>query len=273
MKPVTLSVCIPVYNCREHIAQAVDSVLQQTFRDFELIIVDNCSDDGTFELLRAYTDPRIRLMRNAANIGACGNWNRLLSEFSGRYLKILCADDVLYSDCLERQLTVLESADAAVMMVASSRDIIDERGRKVFRRRFPGGSGRVAGLEVIKKIVRRGTNIIGEVSSVIIRREAVVKAGEFDGSLPYVIDLDYWVRVMQHGDLYVMKEYLSAYRVSSASWSVAITAAQAENFASFISKINQNYGIALSPSEMYVGRMMAKLNGMLRKVFYRVYLN
>jgi len=272
MKPVTLSVGIPVYNCREHIAQAVDSVLQQTCRDFELIIVDNCSDDGTYELLRAYTDPRIKLLRNTVNIGACGNWNRLLREFSGRYLKILCADDVLYPDCLERQLAALETADDAVMMVASCRDIIDEQGRKIFRRHYPGSSGRVAGHEVIRKIVRRGTNIIGEVSSVIIRREAVATAGEFDGSIPYVIDLDYWVRVLQHGDLLVMKEYLSAYRVSGTSWSVAITASQAENFATFITKINNVYGMALSPLDMFVGSLMARLNSQLRRVFYRLYL-
>ena len=272
MKPVTLSVCIPVYNCREHIAQAVDSVLQQTCRDFELIIIDNCSDDGTYERLSEYADPRIKLLRNATNIGACGNWNRVLREFSGRYLKILCADDILYPDCLERQLAVLEAAADAVMLVASSRDIINEQGIKVFRRHYPGSSGRVAGHEVIRKIVCRGTNIVGEVSSVLIRREAVAKAGEFDGSIPYVIDLDYWVRVLQNGDLFVMSEYLSAYRVSSASWSVAITATQAENFSAFITKINKIYGIALSPVDIFVGRLMARLNSLLRRVFYRLYL-
>jgi glycosyltransferase involved in cell wall biosynthesis len=272
MEPVTLSVCIPVFNCREHISQAVDSVLAQTYSDFELIIVDNCSDDGTYELLSQYADPRIKLLRNASNIGACGNWNRILREFSGRYLKILCADDILYPDCLERQLAVLEAADAAVMMVTNGRDIIDEQGRKVFRRQYPGSGGRVPGQEVIRKTVLRGANIIGEVSHVTFRREAVAKAGEFDGSIPYVIDLDYWVRVLQHGDLFVLPEYLSAYRVSGASWSVAITTAQADNFSTFITKINKTYGVALSSLDMLVGRFMARLNSQLRKVFYKLYL-
>jgi glycosyltransferase involved in cell wall biosynthesis len=272
MKPVTLSVCIPVFNCREHIARAVDSVLAQSFSDFELIIVDNCSNDGTYELLCGYTDPRIRLLRNATNIGACGNWNRVLMEASGRYIKILCADDLLYPDCLQRQISVLEAEDEAVMMVSCGRDIVDEKGRRVFRRQYPGSGGRVAGRKVIRKIVLHGTNIIGDVSSVIIRRGAITKAGEFDGSLPYVIDLDYWVRVLQNGDLFVMSEYLSAYRVSGASWSVAIAASQTANFSALIIRINQVYGIELTRLEMLVGNIMARLNSLLRKIFYRIYL-
>lgn len=272
MPPVTISVCIPVYNCHAHVAQAVDSVLAQTFGDFELIIVDNCSADGTFELLQEYADPRIRLLRNPENIGACGNWNRLLAEASGRYVKIICADDFIYPQCLERQLAVLEAADSDVVMVSSGRDIVDERGRNVFRRHFPGKKGRMQGEQVIRKIVQRGTNIIGEVSAVLFRHEVIAKAGEFDGSLPYVIDLDYWVRVLRHGDLVVMDDYLAAFRVSAASWSVGIADSQTSDFTALIARINDDYGIKLSRVAMLVGRAMARLNSLLRRIFYRLYL-
>lgn len=272
MKFPAISVCIPVFNCVEHIAQAVDSVLAQTFCDFELIVVDNCSDDGTYELLCGYTDARITVLRNETNIGACGNWNRALKEASGRYIKLLCADDLLYPDCLARQFAVLEAADEAVVIVSCSRDIIDESGRKVFRRRYPGGSGRVAGQSVIRKIVLRGTNVVGDVSSAIFRREVVARAGAFDGSLPYVIDLDYWIRVLQNGDLFVMTESLSAYRVSGDSWSVAIADSQTADFSALIDRINRVYGVKLTWFEMLIGKMMAWLNSRLRKVFYRVYL-
>jgi glycosyltransferase involved in cell wall biosynthesis len=264
-------VCIPVFNCREHIAQAVDSVLGQTFSSFELIIIDNCSNDGTYELLCGYSDQRIRLLRNETNIGACGNWNLALKEASGRYIKILCADDILYPDCLERQVAVLEESDETVMMVSCSRDIIDERGRKVFLRRYPGSSGRESGHNVVRKIVRHGTNIVGDVSSAIFRREAVSRAGEFDGSFPYVIDLDYWVRVLQFGDLFVMSEPLSAYRVSGDSWSVAITDSQTADFCALIDKIYETYG-ELTWLDVSVGKAMARINSLLRKIFYRVYI-
>lgn len=272
MSPAIISVCIPVYNCREHIAQAVDSVLSQTFCNFELIVIDNCSDDGTYEILRAYNDPRIRLLRNETNIGACGNWNRALKEASGRYIKILCADDFLYPECLARQFAVMEAEDETLMIVSCSRDIIDESGRKVFRRGYPGGSGRVAGQSVIRKIVLRGTNVVGDVSSAMFRNEAVASAGWYDGSLPYVIDLDYWVRVLKNGDLFVMSEALSVYRVSGDSWSVAITNSQAADFSALIDKINQIYGVKLTRLEMLIGKAMAWLNSRLRKIFYRVYL-
>ena len=229
-------------------------------------------NDGTYELLQAYTDPRIRLLRNDANIGACGNWNRLLHEFSGRYIKILCADDLIYPACLERQVAVLEAADQSVVMVSCGRHIIDEQGKTVFRRRFPGNGGRVTGHQAIRKVVSHAGNIIGEAATVLIRREAISGAGEFDGSLPYVIDLDYWVRVLQQGDLFVMNEYLAAFRISSTSWSVSITGSQTENFSAFIDKIRHYYGIALSPFDVLNGKVMSRINTQLRRIFYRICL-
>lgn len=272
MKQPLLSICIPVFNCHEHIAEAVDSVLQQSFTDFELIIVDNCSDDGTYEILSGYKDCRIRLLRNETNIGACGNWNRALKEASGRYIKILCADDIIYADCLARQFALLETSDEKVVMVSCNRDIIDESGKKVFHRKYPGSSGKVEGVKVIKKIVRHGTNIVGDVSSAMFKRDVVSKAGQFDGSLPYVIDLDYWVRILLHGDLFVMTETLSAYRISAASWSVAISNSQTTDFRSLIDRIESKYGVELTTFDKLLGKFMARLNTLLRKIFYILYL-
>jgi glycosyltransferase involved in cell wall biosynthesis len=272
VEPVLLSVCIPVFNCRKHIAQAVDSVLGQTFGDFELIIIDNCSDDGTYELLSGYSDPRLKLLRNDRNIGAQGNWNRVLQEASGTYVKLVCADDYIYPDCLERQLSVLEREGANVVMVCCDRDIVDEGGRKRYCRHYPGSGGVVGGKDAIRKIVRYGANVVGDVSAVIFRREAAHRAGEFDGSIPYVIDLDFWVRMLQHGDLFVMREPLSAYRVSGGAWSVAIAGSQAANFSAFINKVARVYGVELTSFDMVAGKVMARLNSQLRQAFYRFYL-
>jgi glycosyltransferase involved in cell wall biosynthesis len=272
MSTAAISVCIPVYNCRAHIAEAVDSVLHQTFSDFELIIIDNCSTDGTYELLQDYSDPRIRLVRNDTNIGACGNWNRALNESSGRYVKLVCADDVLYPTCLERQLDILESHDNKLLMVNCSRDIIDESGRKVMVRRYPGTGGRVKGHDVIRKVVRRGTNIIGDVAAVMFRREIIEGSSGFDGTLPYVIDIDFWIRVLRNGDLYVINETLSAYRVSRGSWSLSIADSQTSDFSALVDKIPREYRIPLSPVDIFAGHFMARFNSQLRRFFYRLYL-
>jgi glycosyltransferase involved in cell wall biosynthesis len=272
MQPVRVSVCIPVYNCRAHISEAVDSVLAQTFTDFELIIIDNSSTDGTYELLQGYHDPRIRLLRNPVNIGACGNWNRALQESSGCFVKLLCADDVIYPTCLQRQLEILESQDDELLMVTCSRDIIDETGRRLLGRRYPGAGGRSKGADVIRKAVRRGTNVIGEVSAVMFRRDIVKGSTGFDGSLPYVIDLDFWIRTLRTGDLYVIDEALCAYRVSRGAWSLSIADSQRSDFSAFIEKLPRQFGIQLSSIDVCSGHIMARVNALMRRVFYRLYL-
>src|SRR5512134_2699028 len=107
----TVSVCIPTYRGAAHVAAAIESVLRQSFTDFELIISDDNSPDATVEIAAGYKDARIRLLRNPRNLGAEGNWNRCLAAARGRYFKLLPQDDVLVADCLERQVAVLEQDD------------------------------------------------------------------------------------------------------------------------------------------------------------------
>ena len=103
-----VSVCIPVYNCERYIGEAIQSVLDQTLADFELIVCDDCSTDGTLKAVEGCRDPRIRIFRNDANIGMWPNWNKAMSHARGKYIKLLCADDVIYSDCLQAQVDVLK---------------------------------------------------------------------------------------------------------------------------------------------------------------------
>jgi len=267
-----VSVCIPVFNCRTYIATAIDTVLAQTFTDFELIVLDNCSDDGTSEVIGSYHDPRLRVIRHATNIGAAGNWNRALAESSGSYVKLVCADDSLYPDCLARQVATLERADRNVVMTCCSRDIIDESGKKIFSRGYGRGSGLISGREAIRQVVRSGTNILGEVSAVLFRRDVIRQAGQFDQSLPYVIDVDLWVRILRHGALVVTPEALCTYRVSRSSWSVAVAASQSDNFCQLIARIADEYQVPLSRADRWRGQLMAKLNSKLRRFFYLVFL-
>ena len=94
---------------REFIASTLESVLQQTYRHLEIVITDNDSTDGTVAQIRKFTDPRIRLIQNEANLGLGANWNKALSCATGTYVKLLCADDLIYPDCLQRQVEALET--------------------------------------------------------------------------------------------------------------------------------------------------------------------
>ncbi len=104
----TVSIIMPSYNTAEYIPQTIDSVLAQTYRDWELIIVDDCSTDNTDEVVGRYKDPRIRYLKNDVNSGAAVSRNRALREAKGRYIAFLDSDDLWERDKLEAQLAFMK---------------------------------------------------------------------------------------------------------------------------------------------------------------------
>ena len=96
------SVCIPTYNMDKYIGESIKSVLLQTFSDFELIIQDNCSTDGTEKIVKSFKDSRIRYQKNDKNYGMYENINRACKASSGKYIKLHCADDLMSPNCLSR---------------------------------------------------------------------------------------------------------------------------------------------------------------------------
>lgn len=121
---------MPVFNGERFIAGAIDSILGQTYGHLELIISDNASIDGTEEICRAYLrrDPRVRYSRNATNLGAAENYNRVFREASGRYFKWAAHDDVCAPSFVERCAAVLER-DPAVVLCYPRSVFIDETGK------------------------------------------------------------------------------------------------------------------------------------------------
>lgn len=112
-----ISVGIPVYNAERYVGEAIESVLAQTFTDFELVICDNGSTDGTEAICRdhAARDSRIRYYRNASNIGAAGNFCRVFELSTGRYFRWLSADDYMAPATLEKCFATLEADLLAVL--------------------------------------------------------------------------------------------------------------------------------------------------------------
>jgi len=269
-----VSVCIPTFRGDAFLRPAIDSVLAQTFLDFELIIVDDHSPDETSALVACYDDKRIRYLRNNENLGPQGNWNRCLAEAKGKYFKLMPQDDLLERDCLTRQVEVLEQ-DAAneIALVFCARNIIGPSGTTLVRRGFPGGvEGPVLAKTIIAGCVRRGTNLMGEPAAVMIRRELAMGLGWFDAANPYVIDLDYWFRLLARGDGYYIPQPLASFRVLPTSWSVAIGARQTSDFRRFISKVVRERG-DIRWLDRASGYVMAHVNTILRHIFYRFVLN
>ncbi|MDV2502813.1 MAG: glycosyltransferase family 2 protein [bacterium] len=131
-KSPRVSIGLPVYNGENYLEEAIESILAQTFEDFELLIGDNASTDATEEICQRYAvrDPRIRYVRNPENIGAHPNYNRLFEFSSGEYFKWAAHDDVCHPDFLLKCIEVLDRDPSVVLCYPRTR-IIDEEGRTI----------------------------------------------------------------------------------------------------------------------------------------------
>jgi glycosyltransferase involved in cell wall biosynthesis len=248
----------------------MDSVLSQDGADFELIVVDDCSTDETFAVASSYTDPRVRVLRNETNLGPEGNWNRALALASGTFIKLLPQDDTLLPGMLAEQVAVLEAdGEGRIALVFGARDIIGDTGRKIMSRRLRGARpGRIAAADLSRWCVRRGTNVIGEPGAVLFRRTHAERVGRFDATDPYMIDLDYWLRLLAHGDAWYMDKIVSTFRVSAGSWSVAIGKQQGRQYRKFIDRMRARGLVAPGAVDMVLGRAAASINNASRMLLY-----
>lgn len=266
MSPL-VSVVIPAYRAGAFVGTAIESVLGQTLEDFELIVVDDASPDDTYAVAASYADPRLRVLRNDTNLGAEGNWNRAVSLATGRYLKLLCSDDLLYPRCLERQVEAFEQpGHERVVLVSCPRDVVDESGTVLLRARgLAGVEGLVDGPTVVRRTVRGGTNLIGEPSIALCRRDVLDRAGAFDGTASYVIDLDMWCRMLRHGDFYGIPEPLCAFRVRVGSWTAELSARQAAAVRALYRRLHHEHPELVDRRDVLVGSAKATLMGYLRR--------
>jgi len=265
-----VSVCIPAYNGEEFIEEAIRSVLGQSFGDFDLVVIDDGSMDGTVDVARGFSDPRIRIIVNPRNLGQGENWNKALDEARGEYFKLLPQDDFLYPDCLRRQIEVFDdAANSGVALVCGARNIVDRKGRVLMKRSFGRKRGRVDGRRAVRDCVRAGTNLIGEPGAVLIRTDFARKVGRFDDANFYVLDLDFWSRGLLVGDLDIIPEVLAAFRVAAGSASVRIARSQSRDFRSFIEKLGKDDRFGIRAYDRVIGKARSFANMALRRMIYR----
>ncbi|MBK5237537.1 MAG: glycosyltransferase family 2 protein [Actinomycetales bacterium] len=264
-----VSIVIPTFNNGRDIVATMESVLTQDFDDFEVVIADHSSTDDTLEKLKLFSgDSRVRILSTDAGGGALRNWNRVTAEASGKYLKLVCGDDILDPQCLTRQIVpFLENEN--VVLVASPRRIIDEAGATMMEKRgLAGLTGLMAGTVAIRKTVKAGTNIFGEPASVMVRREELMNAGGWDGQFPYLIDQTTYTRVLLRGDFFAVPEVLGAFRVSGSQWSVQLVAQQSQQAIAFHEWFREQNPDVVSAFDTYRGNAMARFNALGRRAVY-----
>ena len=262
-----VSVCMPIFNGGTYLVPAIRSVLEQSYANIELRIFDDASTDGSWESLQQIRDPRLILERNARNLGPEGNWNKALGAARGKYIKLFHQDDLLRAGCLAAQVDALERHPEAVLAFCR-RDIIGPDGKKLLSRGALWRDRLVGQADMVRRCARAGTNVVGEPSAVLMRADIVAAVGAFDASIPYMVDLDYWVRMMAHGPGWSSDTALAAFRVSPRQWSAAIGAQQGRQFCQFLDRL------AAGPLRgqwalVRYGKARARLNGVLRSLLYR----
>lgn len=206
----TVSVMMTVYNAASYVETAVESILAQTHRDFELIVIDDGSVDGSRGILETLSrrDARIRLV-SRANTGICQARNEALGLSRGEYVVVMDADDIASPQRIERQLAFMQ-AHPEVSVAGAWFDVIDAGGRYLTCLKPPLEN------EAIQQALLSGHTAICQPTS-ILRREALEAVGGFDESLDCAEDLDVYLKLGERGQLANIPEALVRYRMHAAS--------------------------------------------------------
>jgi GT2 family glycosyltransferase len=193
-----VTVLTPAYNVAKYIAEAVDSVLRQTFSDFEYIVLDDGSADDTVAVIRRHAgqDPRVRVIKGAHR-GLCAVRNAGLSQARGRYVAFLDGDDRWHPRFLERQVALIESLPPDVGLVFCRSRMILENGTPVFVQWQRSGRYDFDDFLVLSNPARNG-------SSLLIRKSCFDEVGGFDDTVLTVEDLEMWLRIAERSSTPVL---------------------------------------------------------------------
>ena len=213
-KQPKVSVCIPAYNRQDFISETIESVLNQTFSDWELIITDNCSTDNTLNIIKEYAskDKRIVFRRNSENLGACSNGNMGYLLARGEYVKCLCSDDKMDPRQLEVFVDVLDKHPDVSIVTSFTKDFGETqhfRGENYFP-----ATGLIDGKTSQKDLLFNG-NWIGSPSSTLFRHKDMHVGMNNKMWQFWVTDLELWMRLLGVGNAYVVPEVLSYLRIHS----------------------------------------------------------
>ncbi|MBI5591209.1 MAG: glycosyltransferase [Deltaproteobacteria bacterium] len=267
-----ISILIPLYNANPYIEDTIRSVLKQSYRNLEIIIIDDRSTDASVSKVSRFTDSRIRLIINENNLGPEKNWNKALSLATGRYIKLVCCDDLLEKDCITKQAAILENPiHADVGLVSCSRYIINSSSRKIFQRSFGKLQGWYDGKQVIKRIIRSGANPIGEPAAGLFRAELLKEVGYYRTTAPYVIDLDFWIRILCKANLYIINEPLCSFRLSPQSWSARLNFRQFYDYLKLIRLTASENRHILSKTDIVLGHMRCLVNTLFRILIFNFF--
>jgi glycosyltransferase involved in cell wall biosynthesis len=229
-----VTVCLCAYNGESFVGRAIDSVLRQTYGDFELLVIDDASSDQTCAVVGRYVDPRVRLVRNPTNLGNARNRSHAIRLARSDLIKFVDQDDWLEPSCVEAHVRCMES-NPTVGLTFSRRSIAvdDDPSAEAqdlvawHKRPVPAEVGELnCGGDLFSRLVEDGfrENWIGEPTAVMLRRRYLRQSGLFNRRLRLVLDLDLWARLMAFCDVGFLDQELATRSVASINDTISVRA-------------------------------------------------
>ena len=267
-----ISICIPTYNGEKFIARTIQSVLDQTFSNFEIIVSDDGSNDKTLEIVRSFNDPRIVRVDLLSKVGAEANWNNSVANARAGLIKLVCQDDLLYTHCLQTEFEAMSlSANLDAAFCFSLRVYVTPKDRFIKGRRIANSEQKkLSKTQMLRKVVRSGGNPIGEPMAVTFRKSAFGKAGKFHGD--YVIDLNMWVGLLEVGSALFIPSRLSAFRISKTSWTSSLKKSQFGSVRSLAKKIRRENRDSVSSADLVRGQVVGLVRAPARQIASQIIL-
>ena len=205
VKTPEVSVIIPVYNQSKFIDKAIESVLKQSYQDFEIIVINDGSTDNTESMVQSFIDLRIRYIFHEKNLGISEARNTGIRNSRGKYIALLDADDEFLPEKLDMQVNLLRNEPSNVGVVCAWSFNIDENGNYISKRCLPRKEG-----NIFEDLL--STNYLS-VPALLIRRECFEKVGLFDSSLDGQEDWDMWIRIAKYYKFSLIKISLAKRRI------------------------------------------------------------
>ena len=260
-------VFVPTYNSEKYLRQCLDSVLQQTFQDWQCVISDDASTDKSVEIAREYEklDSRFKVLTHEKNVGSANNWNRAKENNNSFATKILCADDYLLKDALKEQLDILQRNQTAI--VFSERYIVFPSGRKLHPR-LPKYASNISFNDAFKFYINLGRNIFGEPVTALFRTDLFVESEGFYPKFEYSLDTSGYMAISRGNDVTFDNYVVGVFRVSKNQWSHQLRGKQFSHVFDFIDHLVEVEGIQVTKIEVLIGKIKVMGANLLRVLLY-----
>jgi glycosyltransferase involved in cell wall biosynthesis len=207
---------VPCYKLAHLLPECLESILEQAYGNFEVLIMDNCSPDNTPEVAASFKDPRVKHIRNETNIGHLRNFNKGVSMASGKYVWLLSADDSLKSpDVLQRFVTVMEQNPRVGYVFCRTRAVQGKQDVGMAEWTDCGNEDQIwDGLTFLKRLVRQNCVVM---SALMVRKECYEKVSFFALDLPHATDWYLWCMFALRYDVAYISDPMASFRTHEES--------------------------------------------------------